>query len=126
MRFFIWIVAIFALAVALAVTLGYDNGYVLLVYSTYRIELSIKLAVLLLLGGFVIAYALIRLLVHALRLPAQVREYRARRRREKARDSFLEGLRMFFEGRYGKAERAAAAALEMRESPGITALLAAR
>ncbi|MGH8711298.1 MAG: hypothetical protein ACREVA_08280, partial [Burkholderiales bacterium] len=63
MRFFIWIVAIFALAVALALTIGYDNGYVLLVYSTYRIELSIKLAVLLLLGGFFIAYVLIRLLV---------------------------------------------------------------
>ena len=33
---------------------------------------------------------------------------------------------MFFEGRYGKAEKAAAAALEMGESPGIAALLAAR
>ena len=126
MKFFIWIVAIFALAVALALIIGYENGYVLLVYSTYHIELSIKLAVLLLLGGFVIAYALIRLLVHTLRLPAQVRDYRARRRRDKARDNLFEGLRMFFEGRYGKAEKAAAAALEMGESPGIAALLAAR
>ena len=126
MRLFIWIVAIFALAVALAVTIGSENGYVLLVYSTYRVELSIKLAVLLLFAGFFIAYVLIRLLVRTLRMPAQVREYRARRRREKAHSRFLEGLRMFFEGRYGKAEKAAAAAQEMGESPGLTSILAAR
>jgi len=125
-KFFIWIVVFFALAVALALMIGHENGYVLLVYSTHRIELSIMLAVLLLLGGFVVAYASIRLLVHTLRLPAQVREYRARRRKDKARDNLFEGLRMFFEGRYGKAEKAAAAALEMGEAPGITALLAAR
>ncbi len=126
MKFFIWTVVIFALAVALAVTLGHDNGYVLLVYSPYRIELSVKSAVLLILGGFAIAYALIRLLLHTLRLPAQVREYRARRSSEQARNNFLEGLQMFFEGRYGKAEKAAAAAMEMGESPGLNALVAAR
>ncbi len=126
MKFFFWIVAIFALAVALALMIGFDNGYVLLVYSPYRIELSLKLAAVLLLGGFFIAYVLIRLLVRTLRLPAQVREYRARRRRDKARNSLLEGLRMFFEGRYGKAEKASAAALEMGESPVLSALLAAR
>ncbi|HSS46072.1 MAG TPA: heme biosynthesis protein HemY [Burkholderiales bacterium] len=126
MKLFFWIVAIFALAVALSLMIGFNNGYVLLVYSTYRIELSFKLAVLLLFGGFFITYVLVRLLVHVLRLPAQVREYRARNRREKARNSLLEGLRMFLEGRYGKAEKAAAAALEMGESPGLTALLAAR
>ena len=126
MRFLVWAVAIFALAVALAVTIGYGNGYVLLVYSTYRIELSLKLAVLFLLGGFLAAYVLIRLLVHTLRIPRHVRAYRARRRREKARSRFNEGLHMFFEGRYGKAEKAAAAALKMGESPGLTSLLAAR
>lgn len=126
MKFFFWTVAIFALAVALALMIGFDNGYVLLVYSTHRIEISLKLAVLLLLGGFFIAYVLVRLLVRVLRLPEQVREYRERSRREKARNSLLEGLRMFFEGRYGKAEKAAATALEMGESPGLSALVAAR
>ncbi|HWN31021.1 MAG TPA: heme biosynthesis HemY N-terminal domain-containing protein, partial [Burkholderiales bacterium] len=126
MKFFFWTVAIFALAVALALMIGFDNGYVLLVYSTDRIEISLKLAVLLLLGGFFIAYVLVRLLVRVLRLPTQVREYRERSRREKARNSLLEGLRMFFEGRYGKAEKAAATALEMGESPGLSALVAAR
>jgi HemY protein len=125
-KFFIWIVAIFALAVALAVTIGNENGYVLLVYSTYRVQLSLKLAVLLLLGGFFIAYVLIRLLVRMLRMPEQVREYRALRRREKARRKFIEGLRMFFEGRYGKAEKAAAAAYELGESPGLASIVAAR
>lgn len=126
MKFLIWIVLIFALAVALAVTIGYGNGYVLLVYSTYRVELSLKLALLLLVGAFIIAYALIRLLAQTLRMPAHVREYRVRRRREKARGRFNESLRMFFEGRYAKAEKAAAAANEMGESPALTSLLAAR
>ncbi|HYA19802.1 MAG TPA: heme biosynthesis HemY N-terminal domain-containing protein [Burkholderiales bacterium] len=126
MKLFIWMVAIFALAVALAVTIGYGNGYVLLVYSTYRVELSLKLAALLLLVGFLTAYLLIRVLVHAVRMPRRVRAYRARRRREKARSKFIEGLHMFFEGRYGTAEKAAAAALKLGESPGLTSLLAAR
>ena len=43
--------------------------------------------------------------------------FRSRRRREKARMVMLDGLRAFFEGRYAKAERASAAALELGESP---------
>ncbi|HVS26267.1 MAG TPA: heme biosynthesis HemY N-terminal domain-containing protein [Burkholderiales bacterium] len=126
MKALFWLIAIFALAVGLTLAFGFSNGYVLVVQSPYRIELSLNLAILLLLGAFIVVYFLVRLAVHTLRLPAQVRAYRLRRRGEKARQAFAEALRHFFEGRYGKAEKAAANALELGESPGLTALLAAR
>ncbi|HEV2008694.1 MAG TPA: heme biosynthesis HemY N-terminal domain-containing protein, partial [Burkholderiales bacterium] len=46
--------------------------------------------------------------------------------RESARSGMLEALRAFFEGRYGRAEKAAANAMESGESPALGAVLAAR
>ncbi|MGH8751591.1 MAG: heme biosynthesis HemY N-terminal domain-containing protein [Burkholderiales bacterium] len=126
MKILSWLLAIIALAVGFTLLIGINNGYVLLVYASYRIELSLVLALLLLLAAFVAAYFLVRLAVHTLRLPAQVRAYRARRRSEKARRAFAEALRNFFEGRYGKAQQAAARTLKLGEAPGLAALLAAR
>ena len=71
----------------------------------------------LLLSLLFIAYFLVRLGVITLRLPTEVSDFRLRRRREKAHAAMLEGLRAFLEGRYAKAEKASAAALEMEESP---------
>ncbi|MDN5836256.1 MAG: heme biosynthesis protein HemY, partial [Nitrosospira sp.] len=74
-------------------------------------------------------YFVVRLAVITLRLPTEVSEFRQRRRREKARKMMLDGLRSFFEGRYAKAEKASAAALEWKESSvasAINAVVAAR
>ncbi len=126
MKVLFWVTASFALAVGLTLAIGFNNGYVLLVYPPYRVELSLPLAILLLASAFIALYYLARLAVHTLRLPGEVRAYRLRRRQEKAHKAFFEALRHFFEGRYGKAEKAVAEALELGESPGLTALLGAR
>ncbi|MGH8744595.1 MAG: heme biosynthesis protein HemY [Burkholderiales bacterium] len=126
MKILFWMIAIFALAVGLTLAFDFSNGYVLVVQAPYRIELSLNLAILLLLGAFVVAYFLLRLAVQTLRLPARVRVFRLRRRGEKAHKAFVEALRHFFEGRYGKAEKLAVNALELGESPGLMNLLAAR
>ena len=49
MRALLWIVGLFALAVGLTVAARYSPGYVLLVLPTHRVELSVNLAVVLLL-----------------------------------------------------------------------------
>ena len=126
MKTLFWTLAIFALAVGLTLAAKSDPGYVLLVYPPYRIEFSLTLfgGVLALL--FVLAYGTVRLATHTLRLPAYVRAFRSKQRQEKGRSAMLDGLIAYFEGRYGKAEKYAATALEMQESPMLNAAVAAR
>jgi HemY protein len=124
-----WLLALFGVAVAATLAARYNNGYVLIVAQPYRIELSLNLLIVLLLAAFFVAYFLMRLAVITLGLPREVSEFRLRRRREKTRKATLDGLRAFLEGRYAKAEKAAAAALELKESPvidAINAVIAAR
>jgi HemY protein len=125
MRWVIWILGLFALAVAVALALRFNAGYALLVWPPYRVELSLNLLLLLLAAGFVAGYLLLRFIFSAIDLPGKVREFRARRRRENARTTMLEALRAFFEGRYGRAEKAAASAMESGETPALGAVLAA-
>lgn len=126
MKGLFWVLALFAAAVGLTLAARYNTGYVLFVTPPYRVELSLNLLLLLGMIGFFLGYALVRLAVHTLKLPAAVREFRQRRARDKAREQMLAGLKAFIEGRYAKAERAAAAALEAGESPAINAVVAAR
>jgi HemY protein len=121
-----WILAILAAAVALMLAAKHNAGYVLLVYSPYRIELSLNLFVTLLLALFAACYGAVRLAAHTLNLPAYVRTFRQERRRDKAREAMDDALLAFYEGRYAKAEKFAAKALEALEAPLANALLAAR
>ncbi|TCV86384.1 heme biosynthesis protein HemY [Sulfurirhabdus autotrophica] len=126
MRGLFWILAVFGLAVAFTLAGKNTSSYVLLVYPPYRIELALNLMIALLLGIFFLGYILIRLATHTLRLPAYVRSFRLERRHKKARKITDNALLAFFEGRYEKAEKLASKAMEMQESPAITATLAAR
>ena len=127
MKTLFWILAILAAAVALTMAAKHSAGYVLLVYPPYRVELSLSLFMALLLGTFATGYGAVRLAVHTLSLPAYVRAFRQERRRDKAREAMNDALLAFFEGRYAKAEKLAATALELQqEAPLANALLAAR
>lgn len=126
MKSLFWILAILAAAVALSLAAKHNAGYALLVYPPYRVELSLNLLAVLLLATFITGYGALRLAFHTLNLPAYVRAFRQRRRQEKAREALDDALLSFFEGRYAKAEKFAATALELQESPLACALLAAR
>jgi HemY protein len=122
----LWIIALFALAAGLVAAARYNAGYVLLVLPPYRAELSLNLLLLMLAAAFAVGYALIRVVSGMLRLPAQVRQYRANRRRQTAQAMLLDALQEYFSGRYAKAEKAAAGLIEMEEHAGLCAILAAR
>src|SRR5688572_11774747 len=125
MRWVFWVLGLFALAVAAALALRFNAGYALLVWPPYRVELSLNLLLLLLVAVFVSTYLLLRVVFGTIALPRRVREFRARRRGERGRGALLDAVRAYFEGRYGRAERAAAGAIEMGESPALGAVLAA-
>jgi HemY protein len=125
-RALLWIVGLFALAVALTAAARYSPGYVLLVLPFHRVEVSLNLAVALLLGAFVAAYLLVRALGLTLAMPARAVAFRRQQRRARARRAFEEAGRAFFEGRFGRAERAAMQALEQDEAVGLSLVVAAR
>jgi HemY protein len=126
MKSLLWLLAVFAAAVALVILGRVDAGYVLFIYPPYRVEMSMLLFAAAVLASFFGVYLLLRLLAHALGLPATVRAYRARRRRERAHAALTAALQAFYEGRYARAEREATAAFEDGPAPGVAALLAAR
>src|SRR5450759_178309 len=104
MKYLVWILGLFAAAVALT-TASHNPAYVLLVYPPYRIELSLTLFIVLLLLTFVFGYGLVRLIIAALQLPAYVRKFRLERAQANARELLDEELGAFFEGRYAASKK---------------------
>jgi HemY protein len=125
MKYMVWILGLFAAAVALT-TASHNPAYVLLVYPPYRIELSLTLFVVLVLLTFVFGYGLVRLISGVLQLPAYVRKFRSERAQAKARELLDEELGAFFEGRYAASEKAAARAMELGDTSGLHPIIAAR
>jgi HemY protein len=121
-----WFLAVVGLAVALVLAIKTNVGYVVLVYPPYRVDFSLNFLIIALIVCFSALYGLVRVAVHTWRLPGYVRRFRRERRREKGRRATLEAEMAFAEGRYLKAERLAAQALDSGESPLLNALLAAR
>ena len=126
MRALLWVSGLFAVAVGLVIAARYNSGYVLLVLPLWRAELSLNFAIMLALSVFFIAYVLVRTIIITATLPSRVRAFQKRRSENRARAVFNEALVNFFEGRFGRAEKAAAAALKAGESPALSAMLAAR
>ena len=125
MRWLLWIIALAALAIGLILVARVNQGFVLLVTPLHRIELSLNLAILLVLATIVAGYLLVRTVALASSMPGRVREFQKRRAQNKERATFADALRNYFEGRFGKAERAAAAALSTNPSAGLAALVGA-
>lgn len=126
MRGLFWLVAVFSAAVALAVVGRVSEGVVVLVLPPWRIELSLVLTVVALVAAFALLHLALRLVRHTLALPAQVRAYRERRRRDQAQLALAAALQAYYEGRYARSEKEAALAWESGAAPGLAALIAAR
>ena len=126
MKSLLWLIAVFAAAVALVLFGRVDAGYVLFVYPPWRVEMSMLFFALAALAGFAALYWAVRLLGQALSLPSSVSAFRRRRRRERAQASLVAALQAYYEGRYARAEKDAAAAADGGAAPGLAALLAAR
>lgn len=126
MRWLIRFVIVFALAVALALIARYSNGYALLVYPPYRIEVSITVLVFGLLVAFVLLYALVRAVSHTLQLPTYVSSFRRRRKESRGYTALRNAWEAFLEGRFARSQKFASRAYALQTAPGLSALLAAR
>ena len=101
MRILFWFLLLAAAAVGVALAAKVINGYALFVAPPYRIELSLNLLLLLVIGGFAGGYALVRLVSRTLRLPQDVQALRRRQRESRARTKLDSAVVALLEGRYG-------------------------
>lgn len=126
MRRLFWLLALFALAVAVALGARFNEGYVLLVFPPWRAEISLNLFIVALFALFVGLYGVLRALSLTFGLPERVRRYRTDRQREQAGLVFQDAVRLLFEGRFGQALKKATEAHAAGTAPGLSALIAAR
>ncbi|MEC5384275.1 heme biosynthesis HemY N-terminal domain-containing protein [Uliginosibacterium sp. H3] len=126
LRALIWLIALFAAAVGLVLAWHYNQAYALLVFPPWRVQISMELLVLLLLASFFLLYSLSRFVSQTMRLPIEVKAWRAQRKRDNATRLLNDAERFFMEGRVGQALRHAEMAVEVGAPQGLGALLAAR
>lgn len=126
MRLLLWLVALMAAAIGIAVTARFNPGNVVLFYPPHRIDMSLNLFVVLLALLFLTLYGLVRAVVATLRMPERVAAYRQRKREREGNKGLRDALKALFEGRFGHAEKAAMRAAELPENAGIAALIGAR
>jgi HemY protein len=126
MRFAIWSILLASIAVGIALLFLNSTGYVVIFSGKQRIELSLNLLVLIVIGGYLAFYALARLVATLVAIPERVRGYREEKSRSRHRQSLSDALLAFFQGRYASAEKSAAAALLGEETKGVAAIIAAR
>ena len=126
MKVLFWVLALFALAVAVALGARVNDGYVLLVLPPHRAEVSLNLFILALVAFVLVLYLPLRILALTFGLPKRDRDYRNRRQRERAGLVIQDAVRLLFEGRFGQAMKKADEAYEAGTFRGVSALVAAR
>lgn len=126
MRWLFWLIALFGLAAAIALGARLNDGYVLLVFPPWRMEISLNLFIFAFAAFLFIAYGLIHGLARTLALPQRAREFRQRRNRERSFATLQDAMRLLFEGRFGQALKKAGEAHETGVASGLSALIAAR
>ncbi|HEY9279285.1 MAG TPA: heme biosynthesis HemY N-terminal domain-containing protein [Eoetvoesiella sp.] len=105
MRTWFWTLFVLALAVGLALLLREHSGNVLIIAQPWRIELSLTLAILLILASFAVVYVCLRVLAWLIGGPERFRSWRGLRAKKRDHDLLEAGWINVLEGRYTQAEK---------------------
>ncbi|KAF1049854.1 heme biosynthesis protein HemY [Xylophilus sp.] len=111
MRAALWLLALFGIAVAVALFAGNNQGTVTLFWPPWRLDLSLNLVILLLAGGFVVLHGALRALAALLDLPHQARRWRVQQKERATHTALLDAISHLLAGRFLRARRAAQSAL---------------
>ena len=116
MRIALWFLGLFGIAVAAALFAGNNPGSVTLFWSPYRIDLSLNLVLLLLLGAFFTVYLALRALAALFAIPREARLWRLRQRERSMQQALLDAFAQLVSGRFVRAKKAAESVLDQVRS----------
>lgn len=114
MRTVIWFVLLFVVAVVAASSLGSNDGLVTFYWGPQRVDLSLNLFLLLLVGTCFVLVTVFNAINALIGLPQRAREWRVARRDRSAQAALRDALSQYFGGRYSRAQRAAQRALAIQ------------
>ena len=115
-----------ASAVAAALWIMEDPGYVLISAGPWTVETTLVIGVVIVILAFIAAYFIVRLAIIAFGLPSGLREWSRNQRERKAQNSLAEGLTALAEGDWRNAERRVVRFAKGSRSPLLNYLTAAR
>lgn len=116
MRAALWLLALFGVAVAIALFAGNNQGTVTVFWPPYRVDLSLNLVLLLLFGAFVFMHAVLRAMAALFDLPGQALRWRNQQKERAMHAALIESISHLLAGRFIRARKSAEAALAQEKS----------
>ncbi|RYF35157.1 MAG: heme biosynthesis protein HemY [Comamonadaceae bacterium] len=116
MRIALWLLALFGIAAAVALFAGNNQGTITVFWPPWRVDLSLNLVLLLLLGAFVLLHVALRGLSALFSLPRQARQWRMQQKERALHAALLDALSQLIAGRFSRARKAALAALSQEKT----------
>lgn len=116
MRAALWLLALFAVAVATALFAGNNQGTVTLYWPPYRVDMSLNLVLLLLALAFVTLHLALRALSGLLHIPVQAKRWRLLYKERAMHEALLDSLSHLVAGRFVRARKAAELVVTLEES----------
>ena len=116
MRGLIWIIVLFAVAVAIAMGASLYNGNVYVVVEQTMLRINLHAFILGLLALVIVLYLLVRLIAGILHVPGRMQRFGVARQGRQAAAALNNAGLAFFEGKFRKAEQEAAKVLANKEA----------
>jgi HemY protein len=116
MRAVLWFLALFGIAAAVALFAGNNQGTITVFWPPWRVDLSLNLVLLILLGTFVLLHLALRGLAALFSLPRQARQWRLQQKERALHAALLDGLAQLLAGRFSRSRKAAQAALAQEQT----------
>ena len=116
MRAALWLLALFGIAVASALFAGNNQGTVTLFWPPWRVDLSLNLVLLVLVGAFVLLHVALRALAALFDIPKQALRWRTQQKERAMHAAMLDAVSHLLSGRFIRARKSAEAALGQEKS----------
>lgn len=116
MRAALWLLLLFGVAVAGALFAGNNQGTVTLFWPPYRVDLSLNLVLLLLVGAFLVVHTAMGALSALLDLPRQALRWRTQQKERAMHALLLDAISHLVAGRYIRARKSAEGVLDQEAS----------
>jgi HemY protein len=116
MRAALWLLALFAIAVAIALFAGNNQGTVTLFWPPWRVDLSLNLVLLALVAAFVLLHVALGALAALFDMPRQALRWRTQQKERAMHGAMLDAVSHLLSGRFIRARKSAESALGQEKS----------